>query len=264
VRGHHVAIAGAVGAALVVALTLALSSTAGSQSPQTARAADTPMVESSVECRGSFAEFGASVSCTASGPSDAMIDWGDGTLTTLGVGFDGSHLFAALGETTVAVVDVAGSTLASTTVDITPDFEVECELGSELPVYATTAALEGSAEPWDYVYVDDESGDHLYPGDVGYPDGVLAASRMEKVVVGESARVRACRATSAAADAFGGTITWTVSNEWYDDVVTKTRYLTPGTRGTFEGVQPIDVRVDLDLDGYEASERIGLYFGGCG
>ena len=255
-------------AGLFAVIAWVVSAPTGSQEPvETIPAGSQEPVETipaEIECEATLAEFGAAVACTAAGPVDSHIDWGDGTQTEVGAGFEGSHLFASIGDTVATVVAAEGELLAHATIEIVPDFEVECDLGMVLPVYATTPAAPGSAEPWDYVYLADETGERLYPGDEGYPDGVLAGSRMDKVAIGEAARVRSCRAKSDARDTFGGTATWTVSNEWYDDVVTRTRYLTPGTRGTFEGVQPIDVRIDLEVAGYEASERIGLYFGGCG
>jgi hypothetical protein len=47
-------------------------------------------------------------------------------------------------------------------------------------------------------------------------------------------------------------------------VVTVARALTPGAPGNWDGVQPIEIKVEIDVLGYEASERRGVYFGGCG
>jgi len=47
-------------------------------------------------------------------------------------------------------------------------------------------------------------------------------------------------------------------------VVTVARALTSGAPGNWDGVQPIEISVEIDVLGYGASERKGAYFDGCG
>jgi dihydroneopterin aldolase len=63
---------------------------------------------------------------------------------------------------------------------------------------------------------------------------------------------------------FGAPITWTTTSERFDPVVTVARALTSGAPGNWDGVQPIEISVEIDVLGYGASERKGAYFDGCG
>ncbi len=83
-------------------------------------------------------------------------------------------------------------------------------------------------------------------------------------LLGEEPIVGICRTVSAAVDDLGGSTIWTVEDGWHPVREFRSRNITPGTEGDWEGVQPIDVPLTVDVDGYEASERIGVYFGGCG
>lgn len=240
-----------VAAAIVVVATLLVTRPAGSSDD----------VASTVACDAVSADFGSPVACTATGPADSLVDWGDGTQTPIADA--GTHLFASLGPTDVNVVKDNGDVLASTSIEIVPDFAVTCEFGAIRPVYELTPALDTTVAPYTFVYVSD-NGSPLYPDDAGYPESVVVASKMERVVVENQSRVKSCRVDSAAADTLDGTITWTVSSDWYKPVVTNTRAITPGVPAHWDGVQPIDVHVELDVLGYQASERRGVFFGGCG
>ncbi len=242
---------GLVAAAIVVVATVLVTRPAGSSDD----------VASTIACNAVSADFGAPVGCSATGPDDALVDWGDGTQTPIADA--GTHLFASLGPTDVSVVARNGDTLASTSVDIELDFALRCETGDIWRVYELTPALNTQVAPYDYVYVGAD-GSSMYPGDSDYPATVLAASKLEKVSPEEQPRIGLCTVDSVAADTLDGTVTWTVTSEWYDPVVTRTRSLTPGVPGLWEGVQPVELHVELDVLGYQASERRGVFFGGCG
>lgn len=240
-----------VAAAIVVVCTFLVTRPAGSSDD----------VASSIACDAVTADFGSPVSCTAAGPDDSVVDWGDGTQSA--VTDAGTHLFATLGPTDVNVVGRNGDVLASTSIDISPDFAFSCDYGAVRPVYELSVALDATVAPYDFVYMN-EAGSSLYAGDPGYPDSVVVASKMERATVGHEPRVQSCRVDSAAADALDGTVTWTVTSDWYKPVVTRTKAITPGVPAHWDGVQPIEVHAELNVQGYEASERRGVYFGGCG
>jgi len=238
-------------AAIVVVATVLVTRPAGSSDD----------VASEIACEVTKAEFGDPVDCTVSGPANATVDWGDGTQSPLAEA--GTHLFAALGSTDVRVLGGNGDLLATTSIEIAPDFAFSCEYGTVRPVYELTPALDTTVAPYDFVYIG-EDGSSLYPGDTDYPSSIIVASKMERSIVSNESRVQSCRVDSAAADAFDGTITWTVTSEWYKPVVTRTKAITPGVRAHWDGVQPIEVHVELDVLGHAASERVGVFFGGCG
>ena len=251
-----------VAAAIVVVATLLVTRPAGSSDEVAATdSAATESVPSSIACDAIAADFGSPVTCTASGPADALVDWGDGTQSPIADA--GTHLFASLGTTDVSVVGSSGEALATTSIEIAPDFAFTCEFGAVRPVYELAPALDTTVAPYDFVYLA-EDGSSLYPGDADYPSTVVIASKTERSIVANESRVQSCRVASAAADALDGTVTWTVTSEWYNPVVTRTKAITPGVPAQWDGVQPIEIHVELDVQGHTASERRGVFFGGCG
>ncbi len=214
-----------------------------------------------LECDATQAAFGDPVTCTVSTKDGGIVlRWGDGQ-TTEGWGAH-THAPAAIGPTTITVTH-GETVLARHTVEIVPDVAIDCDYGLPHNVYELTDGPSATGEPYDYVYLADD-GTKIFPGDAAYPVGLREILALERSVVEEAPIVGLCRSESAAVDALGGTVTWTVESPWYDDYVTHSRKITPGTPAHWEGVQPIDVTLTVDVDGYEASERIGVYFGGCG
>ncbi len=223
-----------------------------------------PGVASSIVCDTHTTDFDVAVTCSAAGPDDAVIDWGDGSLSPITGGFETTHPFAALGLVDVQLLSHDGDLLASTVISVAPDLSVTCKRGLPQPIYALAPAVDTATAPYDYIYLHPDSGEELRPGDTDYPENLGAMLALDRLVLDEAPVVGLCSAESAAADALDGTITWTVGSDWYPDYVTKTRKLTPGTPGLWDGVQPLDVAIVVEVDGHEASERIGVFFGGCG
>lgn len=244
----------AASAVAVVAVTLLLVRPADSA----------PEIESTIACEEAGAVHGTPVACTAAGPVDAIIDWGDGSQDLVGEGFAASHAFGSVGPTIVSILDTDGDALAGTSIDITPDLAVTCEQRDIQPVYALAPAIDTSRNPFDYVYLHPETDEPVLPGEAAYPQNLGEVLQMERQVLGHEPAVGLCSAESAVADAFDGTISWTISSDWYDDRVSVTRRITPGTPGDADGVQPIDIQIVVNVEGFEASERIGVFFGGCG
>ena len=214
----------------------------------------------SLSCDATTLTFGESLSCLVASDDDVTVDWGDGT-SSPGAG-DHVAVPAAVGPTTVRVLD-GETVLARHVVDIVPDISIDCDLGLPLPVYELAAGPSAAGAPYDYVYLDD-GGTKVSPGDAGYPANLGEMLAMERVVVEEAPIVGLCRSESAAVDTLDGSVIWTVESPWYEPYSTTSRNITPGTPAHWDGVQPIDVTVTVDVDGFEASERIGVYFGGCG
>ena len=214
----------------------------------------------SLTCDADALTFGEPLTCMVTGDDDVVLAWGDG-VTATGAGSH-THTVVGVGPVTVAVLD-DDAALASHVVDITPDIRIDCDLGLPLPVYELAPGPSAAGAPYDYVYVTD-AGTTVAPGDAGYPTNLGEMLAMERVVIDEAPIVGLCRSESAAVDALAGSVTWTVESEWYEPYVTRSRNITPGTPAHWDGVQPIDVTVVVDVDGYEASERVGVYFGGCG
>lgn len=211
-------------------------------------------------CDTTDATYGDTIDCTVESDDEVAIDWGDGTFEV--VEGAASNAPAAVGEVTISVVDDAGAVLASHGVTIVPDLSVECEQGLPLPVYELAPSI-GAPQPYDYVYVAAD-GSKIVPGDADYPSNLGEMLAAERSVVEQAPIVGLCRSVSAAADDLGGSVVWTVESPWYEPYTTKSRNITPGTPAHWDGVQPIDVSIVVDVDGHEASERIGVYFGGCG
>ena len=213
-----------------------------------------------LDCDAAAITFGETVSCTVTSDDDVDLVWGDGAS---GAGA-GQHVHApvAVGPTTLTVVH-GETVLASQVLEIVPDVAIDCDYGLPLPVYELAPGPSALGEPYDYVYVDAD-GTKYQPGDAGYPSNLREVLALDRVVADEAPIVGLCRSESAAIDALGGSVVWTVESEWYEPYETKSRKITPGTPAHWDGVQPIDVTLTVDVDGYEASERIGVYFGGCG
>ena len=214
----------------------------------------------SISCDASDLTYGEPLACDVTAPDDAEIHWGDGTVTA--AAGSAGHTISAVGPTEVRLM--AGETVLDLhPVTITPDLAMECEFGLPKTVYELTPALRGAALPYDYVYLGAD-GTKLFPGDAGYPTTLRAAMDMQPSILGAEPIVGICRTISAAVDDLGGTTIWTVEDGWHPAREFRSRNITPGTQGDWEGVQPIDVTLTIDVDGYEASERVGVYFGGCG
>lgn len=226
-----------------------------------ARADGRATASASLTCDSVALTFGDTLRCTIASDDDVVLDWGDGTSIAEGAG-EHAAAPAAVGPTTVRVL-AGENVLARHVVDIVPDISIDCDLGLPLPVYELAAGPSAAGAPYDYVYLD-AAGAKVFPGDAGYPANLGEMLAMERSVVEEAPIVGLCRSESGAIDALDGSVTWTVESPWYEPYTTKSRNITPGTPAHWDGVQPIDVTVTVDVDGYEASERIGVYFGGCG
>ncbi|MEM9200711.1 MAG: hypothetical protein AAGC53_03585 [Actinomycetota bacterium] len=213
-----------------------------------------------LECDLASATFGEPITCVVTGDDTVDVRWGDGSIST-GLGAH-VHAPAAVGPVEVTVVD-GDTVLASHLVDITPDIAIECEYGLPHPVYELAEAAPDFRTPYDYVYLADD-GTKLYPGDATYPTDFYDIIERERAVVEEAPIVGLCSAVSDSLDALDGSVSWMVTSPWYEPKVTMGRRATPGVPGHWEGVQPIDVELRIEINGYEASERIGVYFGGCG
>lgn len=213
----------------------------------------------SISCDATELTYGQPIGCEVDAPDGAEIHWGDGAVTSAGAA---THTIAAVG--TVDVQLAAGSIVVAThTVEITPDVAIDCEYGLPKTVYELTPALDGAALPYEYVYLAAD-GSKVYPGDDAYPTTLRAAMDQTPSLLGAEPIVGICRTVSAAIDDLGGTTIWTVEDGWHPAREFRSRNITPGTQGDWEGVQPIDVTLTIDVDGHEASERVGVYFGGCG
>lgn len=245
-----------VGLAAMVAAVVALTVLAIVVGTRAAEAGAT----ASLSCDADQAVFGSEVTCTVISDDDVVLDWADGTAAA-GAG-DHAHAPVAVGPTTISVVH-GETVLASHVVDIVPDVGINCDYGLPHTVYELTEGPNATGEPYDYVYLADD-GSKILPGDPAYPSNLREILALERSVVEEAPIVGLCRSVSAAVDALGGSVTWTVESPWYEPYTTRSRMITPGTPAHWEGVQPIDVTLAVDVDGYEASERVGVYFGGCG
>lgn len=212
-----------------------------------------------LSCDASALTYGESVHCEARASVDAELQWGDGTTGGLGAA---THTPQTVGALDVQVI-ADGLVLASHTVTVTPDLAIDCDFGLPKGVYELTPAAEGAFLPYDYVYLADD-GSKIFHGDPDYPQTLRAAMDMTPSILAEEPIVGLCRTVSSALEDLGGSATWTVEDGWYPPRVFHSRNVVPGTQGDWEGVQPIDVTLTVDVDGYEASERIGVYFGGCG
>ncbi len=221
-------------------------------------------VPAEVVCEQTEAEFGSLISCTATGPTDSILDWGDGAQLLMGDGLSAEHSPSAVGPVAVTVTSSEGELLATTEVTVHPDLAVTCEYGLPKPVYALAPAIDTTVAPYSYVYLHPDTGEEMYPGDPDYPESVMEMTKLEAQTLGEEPIVGLCSADSAAVAALGGTITWTIDDDWHPARTVIAQRVTPVTQGTWEGVQPIDVAIVAEAHGFEASERIGVYFGGCG
>ena len=240
-----------VAAAGAVVVVLVGASAAGSLG----RAAAT----ASIDCEVMDVTYGEAISCDVDAPADAVLTWPDGTT---GPAVDTTHTIAAVGPLTIEVVH-GDRVLAVQTVTVRPDLAIGCDTRDLEPVYEIVASLDGALHPYDYVYLGTD-GTKLHPGDDAYPANLGEMLATERVVLDEARAVGLCRSVSRALDDLGGTVTWTVESPWYSPYVTTSRHITPGTPAHWDGVQPLDVHVVIDVDGFEASERVGVYFGGCG
>ncbi len=221
-------------------------------------------VPAEISCDRSTAEFGSLISCSATGPEGSILDWGDGAQVLVGDGVTATHAPVAVGPVSITTSDQEGTVLAATVVDIAPDLDFSCQHGLPKPVYALAVAPEGAYAPYVYVFLHPDTGQELRPGDADYPQSVMEMSKLEQVQLGEEPVVGLCTAESAAVDSLGGSITWTFDDGWHPARSVTARKVTPASPGNWEGVQPLDVEVVAEAAGYEASERIGVYFGGCG
>ena len=213
----------------------------------------------SLSCDATDLTYGDALTCDAVASVEAELHWGDGSVT---VADAETRTIAAVG--TVDVQLAAGTlVLATHTVTISPDVAIDCEYGLPKTVYELTPSLDGAALPYEYVYLAAD-GSKVYPGDDAFPTTLRAAMDETPSLLGEEPIVGICRTVSAAIDDLGGATSWTVEDGWHPAREFRSRNITPGTEGDWEGVQPIDVTLTVDVDGYEASERIGVYFGGCG
>ena len=215
----------------------------------------------SITCDADALDFGTELSCDIAAGDDALLHWGDGTIEPATAST--AHAIQAVGPVDVTVTDADGAVLASHGVAITPDLDVECEYGDPKPVYELAPALEGDLREYDYVYLLAD-GTKVVPGDARYPADLYERLDLELSVLGEEPIIGQCTATSLAADALGGHVTYHVQDAWHPETKIRTRKATPGTRGHWDGVQPITVTVVAEADGFQASEQMGVYWGGCG
>lgn len=213
----------------------------------------------SIACDATEVVYGTPVGCTVDASTGAELHWGDGARSPA---IAGTHVHATVGDLTVDVV-LDDTVLASHRVAVMPDLVIDCAYGLDFPVYELTASDPGSVQPYDYVYLT-EDGRRLRPGDEGYPATIAEVLAAERSVVEEASIVGPCRSESVAADDLEATVTWTIDSAWHPTQTFRSRHATPGTPGKWDGVQPIEVTVTVDIDGHTASERIGVYFGGCG
>lgn len=211
----------------------------------------TSQIDAAIRCVPSEAVYGETVRCEA---TQGTIDWGDGHTG----GFE--HEVQAVGVIPVTVKDVAGRELASTSVTITPDLSVTCELAAEKNVYKM-APSDTSPDGWDYVYLHPDTGDHVGPGDPLHPSDP-GLTEWDLVVLGRATEAGECTATSQAADDFDGSFEFTMGSAWEEHSVPFAQ-LTPWSDYHWKGTQPGFINVTVNVNGFEASERQNIFFSGC-
>jgi hypothetical protein len=215
-----------------------------------------PQIDCTVEVT-----YGEPIICTTIGVDEekTSIDWGDGTSTLANTSV---YSPKAVGAVTVALIAEDGRILASSKSEISPDLILSCETAETSDVFELTAS-SASESGWDYVYTETATGSRSLPGDVGYPSG-FDLTGYERVRSGQANVTGKCTATSQAGDDLDGDYTMTMTSEWEEARSVPFGYIVPWTSHHWAGTQPGELEATVTIDGTEASERVGIYFAGCG
>ncbi len=215
-----------------------------------------PQIDCTVEVT-----YGEPIVCSTSGVDEekTSIDWGDGTSTPTSTS---AHSPKAVGAVIIALVAEDGRILASSTSKISPDLVLSCETAETADVYEL-AASSTAESGWDYVYIETATGTQILPGDAGYPSG-FDLTGFERVQSGQADVTGKCTATSQAGEDLDGDFSMTMTSEWEEARSVPFGYIVPWTSHHWAGTQPGELEATVTIDGLEASERIGIYFAGCG
>ena len=205
--------------------------------------------------------YGQSIDCLVSGADETKtsIDWGDGEVTPASAI---SYSPKAVGVVSISLIDNDEVILATSEVQVTPDLKLHCESGDTATVFELVAS-PASESGWDYVYTDLETGMSVYPGDANYPEG-FNLTGFERVAAEEASVTGKCTATSQAGDDLDGDFAMTMTSEWEEARSVPFGYIVPWTSHHWAGTQPGELEATVTVDGLEASERVGIYFSGCG
>ena len=140
------------------------------------------------------------------------------------------------------------------------DLAIECEVGEWKNVYEF-APSDTSANGWDYVYTNPDTGERIEPGDTEHPSDP-GLTDLELVVVERVQETGVCTATSAAAEQHDGDITFTMGSVWEEHSVPFSQ-LTPYSDHHWKGTQPGFIDVAVTVNDTTVSERRDIYFSGC-
>ncbi len=205
--------------------------------------------------------YGEPIDCLVGGVDESKIsvDWGDGEVTPISTA---SYSPKSVGAVIISLVNNDGAVLATSEVRVKPDLKLHCESADTATVFELVAS-PASESGWDYVYADLATGANTYPGDTSYPEGFNLAG-FERIATEEVSVTGKCTATSQAGEDLDGDFAMTMSSDWEETRSVPFGYIVPWTSHHWAGTQPGELEATVTIEGVEASERIGIYFAGCG
>lgn len=213
----------------------------------------------SVSCDASELVYGEPVTCSAIGPDGSSMVWPDGASSPLA---EATLAPAAVGQVHVSVIDTTGNVLASTSLAITPDIDLQCDTGEEKTIFELEAT-DLRSQGWDYVYTDQTTGRAVRPGDPDHPNGGVPPSKLERVELGRANTTKFCKIYSEAADELGGDFEVTLVSPWEGTASHPVRIIGPASKTRWAGTQPAELTGTVAVGGVQASERQNVYMSGC-
>lgn len=239
----------------VCALLLVVTAGVGLAGAARAGLVDQPVPN--VTCDQLEVTYGDPLTCTADGRDVEALAWPDGTTTQA---VTQTHELNAIGMVEVRAVDSNGAPLAAVAVKVVPDIAIECQDGSEKPVYEL-AETDLNDKGWDYVYRVPGTDTLVPPGHPDHPNGRL--THLDRVEIGNAPTTSFCEILSDAATEFGGDFEFTIESPWEPTVTRPLHIVAPNSRTRWEGTQPGELVGTVTIGTVAASERRGVYMSGC-
>ncbi len=208
----------------------------------------------SISCTPQTITYGHQLSCDTSSTVGADVVWGDGHRGGT------THQINLVGTVPIQLVADSGIVIAATEVVIEPDLALDCQQDEWKNIYEF-AASDTNKNGWDYVYRHPSTGERIAPGHIDHPTDP-GLTDLELVISGRAQETGECTATSKAADAFDGDITFTMGSKWEEHSVPFSR-LTPYSDHHWKGTQPGYIDVSVTVNDHTVSERRDIYFSGC-